>query len=252
MRTDDERERIFQAAATVWRDDPALPIEAVAKLAHVSRATVYRYTGGRRALLDALGAGVPDDARARILAAAMTVLVEVGVHKATVANIAAAADVAPVTVYRIFGDRAGLLAAVSASAVGRRASTQLQVDASDDVHADLASFVRPVLSFLHDNNRAMLHALVGAVEEPALFGALHPEHHVRTVDRVAAYLDKQRAAGRVPARLDAKRAAVALFSLIAGFAFLAPSLRLGDFVAGDVDGATAHIVDVFLGGITHG
>jgi AcrR family transcriptional regulator len=252
MRIDDERERIFQAAATVWREDPALPIDAVAKLARVSRATVYRYTGGRRALLDALGAGVPEDARARIIQAAMKALVDVGLHRVTVANIAAAAGVAPVTVYRIFGDRAGLLAAVGASAVGRRAGTQLQVDASDDVRADLVAFVTPVLTFLRENNRGMLHALVGAHEAPAVFAAIHPEHHTRTVDRVAAYLEKQRTAGRVSANLDAKRAAVALFSLIAGFAVLAPTLRLGDFVQNDVDGAAHYIVDVFLGGIMHG
>ena len=47
------RERILQAAATVWAADPSAPLEVIAQAAGVGRATLHRYFASRADLIRA-------------------------------------------------------------------------------------------------------------------------------------------------------------------------------------------------------
>ncbi|MFN9942565.1 MAG: helix-turn-helix domain-containing protein, partial [bacterium] len=91
-------------------------MEALAERSGLSRATGYRRTGGREALVAALEARGVDakpgaDARGRILAAARTVFAKTGFESATIEEIAAEASLGAATVYRCFGDKDSLVAA---------------------------------------------------------------------------------------------------------------------------------------------
>ena len=235
-------------AYAAWDDDKLRTVEEVAKLVGVSRSTLYRRTGGRRALLGET-AGTPDETRERILDAAFEVLLRDGVAAATIAKIAREAFVGPVTIYRLFGDRASLFREIAARAPARQAGERLGLSKSSDVAADLTTFVRAVLVFMGFHRAGFASALT-ELSQPrhrALFDALHADGQRRTVDHVETYLRAQMKAGRVPAHLDARRAALALFSLVGGFGFLAPTLGLDK--VDDVDDVARFIVRFFLAGI---
>src|SRR4029450_11529558 len=106
-----------------------LTMERLAKATGRSRATVYRQSGVRDALLDALAAKGTDvgdraDARERILRAAREVFAKAGFEAASVEEIASAANVGVVTVYRHFGDKDGLVTAFVDELGPRRAGRE--------------------------------------------------------------------------------------------------------------------------------
>src|SRR5688572_125442 len=98
-----DREVLDAAARIVARDGTdALTMERLARETGLSRATVYRRSGGRDALLDALAAAGHDvgdrtETRARILAGAREVFGRAGFDGATIEDVAAAAGVGPAT-----------------------------------------------------------------------------------------------------------------------------------------------------------
>src|SRR5438093_3451487 len=92
------RERILGAARRLLAATPngrAVSLARVAAEARLSRATVYRHFPGRAALLAASGApnGAPQaaDSRGQILAAALAVFGERGIHAASLREVAARA-----------------------------------------------------------------------------------------------------------------------------------------------------------------
>src|SRR5262249_14277042 len=108
------RRDVLKSAARIVSEEgsDSLTMERLARATGLSRATLYRQTGGRDALLDALaaaGADVGDrtEARARILLGAGEVFGRVGFEAATMEEIATAAKVGGVTVYRQLGATAG-------------------------------------------------------------------------------------------------------------------------------------------------
>src|SRR5918997_166322 len=77
------------------------------------------------------------DARARILAAAARLIAEAGRDAATTRAVAAAAGVQAPTLYRLFGDKQGLLDAVTAYGFERYLAEKKTLVPSDDPVADL-------------------------------------------------------------------------------------------------------------------
>src|SRR5262245_29262069 len=91
------RRDVLESAARIVSEEgsDSLTMERLARATGLSRATLYRQTGGRDALLDALaeaGADVGDRrvARARILLGAREVFGRVGFEAATMEDIATA------------------------------------------------------------------------------------------------------------------------------------------------------------------
>lgn len=92
----------------------AFTINRLAQATGVSRSTIYRRWGGRDDILRALterGVAIEpvQSTRSRVLAAVGTLIGQQGKVGATIAEIAAAAEVSAVTVFRLFGDRETLL-----------------------------------------------------------------------------------------------------------------------------------------------
>jgi AcrR family transcriptional regulator len=154
----------------------ALSVDEIAAALGMSRMTLYRRIGSRKALHAALRAGGHDlgevpGAAERALAAASALIREGGVAALTLEGVAARAGCALPTIYARFGGRTGLLMAVF-----ERHSPILRVkDALVDVEpGDEAAFRRVVSSayaVIYDtftSEQAMLRALlVEALRDPA-------------------------------------------------------------------------------------
>lgn len=155
MSTDDA---LLDAAAALLTRGSPLTVAAVAAAAGVSRAAVYRRFADRDALVDALvrtgrAAAPPPaepDARERILDAVGAVLKRQGLAATTLEDVAREAGVGPVTVYRRFGDRAGLLRAFAAERSPRRLASTLPPGGTGDVEADLLALTRATIAFLRE------------------------------------------------------------------------------------------------------
>src|SRR5687767_14674423 len=96
------------------RDVADVSLDAVARRAGISRATLYRRIGSRRALDDAVRASGVDpggrpDVRARATAAAADLIEEGGLAALTLEAVAARADCSLPALYGTFGGRDGLL-----------------------------------------------------------------------------------------------------------------------------------------------
>jgi AcrR family transcriptional regulator len=257
-RSDPETERILSAAAEVRLRTGSLDVDEVARVAGVSRATVYRKSGGKKALLAALGAADDGDTRATVMAAARRAMMRLGFHRLTIAIVAEEAGVSPVTVHRLFGGREGLFAAIADAGAARRAGAQLALEPSADVAADLVRFATTAVRFVHENRDGLITALDGMRERPELFRDLHGRQ-TRTAERVAQYLEQQVAARRLPSSLDVKHAAVAFVGMIMTYGFLAPAMQTlpasDPYTPADDDRAAAcaaFIVRLFLEGARHG
>ena len=105
------------AATESGRDVAAVPLEEIARRAGISRATLYRRIGSRRALNDAVRAAGIDPGgrpavRERAVAAAAGIVRERGLAALTLDAVAAGADCSVPSLHSQLGGREGLLAAL--------------------------------------------------------------------------------------------------------------------------------------------
>lgn len=148
---------ILDAAARILAEGRELTFVAVAREAGVARGTVYKHFVDRDALLAALResgrlTAEPSvrDTRERVLDAVGVVVRRKGLAATTIEDVAEEAGVGPVTVYRRFKDRAGLLQAFAAERSPRRLAAELATG-TGDAEADLLRLARETLMFLREN-----------------------------------------------------------------------------------------------------
>lgn len=127
-------------------------MDDLAREAGLSRATLYRQAGSREAVLSALSAqgveiGERLDVRDRILAACRVVFTRAGFEAATLEDIAREAGVGPATVYRQFGDKAGLISAFAGHLGPRRAMREMAPRPTGDPRADLERTAATVMRY---------------------------------------------------------------------------------------------------------
>ncbi len=234
-------ERILDAAAALVRAGEPVTISAVAERAGVARGTVYRHHPDLSALTAALvasGRVAADDLPEaqpgeRILDAVGVVLRQRGLAATTIEEVAHQAGVAPITVYRHFGDRQGLLQAFVATRTPRRLATELSARVTGDVEADLTGIAREILGFLAAHRELFLLAFSADAEAAALFGDLRQgSASIRAT--VAGYLS----------------AAIPGAGAPEAHAFLGILLGLGwDAVERDADERARLAVRIFLRGV---
>jgi AcrR family transcriptional regulator len=106
------RRQVLAHANSLLREDPHVPVERIARESGVSRATLYRHFGSRRALLEAVELDPPRSARERILAAAADRLAAGGLARLNLDDVALTAGVSRATVYRLFPSKPALFAAL--------------------------------------------------------------------------------------------------------------------------------------------
>lgn len=243
---------ILDAAARLVADDgpDALTMERLAHATGLSRATLYRQSGGREAVLDALAAvghdvGDRTDTRARILAAARDVFGRAGFDVATVEEIAAAANVGPATVYRYFRDKDGLVAAFLDELAPRRAVREARAAATGDLRADLERLAERMLAGMRDDAPLVRLLMLETLRGGSLLPRVRAISPTRTVTAVASILRDHAAAGRLR-DVDPHVLAQTFGGMVLAFGLVAPILR-GE-PAADPAATARCITDLFLNG----
>lgn len=224
-------------------------MEALSQATGLSRATLYRRCGGRRALLEGLaaaGAAVGDltDARQRALAAARVVFGREGFDGATIEAIAAEANVGLATIYRHFGDKEGLVAAFIEDLPPRRALREGASRPSADLRGDLVRLASAMLASFRDDplvRLILLEKLRGGPFLPRIRG----RSPTRTMPSIARLLGAHMEAGRLPPG-DVGRLAQAFSGLLLAFGVIGPLFE--GQVLGDPEGLAQSITELFLHG----
>jgi AcrR family transcriptional regulator len=202
MEPSGSNQTILQAAARIVEDQgvEGLTMERLARATGLSRATLYRQSGGREALLEALGAAGGDvgdrrGTRARILAGAREVFGRAGFEAATIEEIAAAAEVGTATIYRIFGDKDGLVGAFLDELPLRRAVREARIRATGDLAGDLERLAVRILTGMRDDGALIRLALLETLRGSPLLRRVRALSPVRSVDAIAALLREYAALG---------------------------------------------------------
>jgi AcrR family transcriptional regulator len=245
------RDVLEAAARIVAREGPrAVTIERLARATGLSRATLYRRSGGRSAILDALaarGSDVGDRTRtpARILRGAREVFGRVGFEAAAMEEIAAAAKVSVVTVYRQFGDKEGLVAAFLDDLAPRRAVRDAGAGVTDDVQVDLEQLAERMLTGMRDDAAVVRLLILETLRGSPMLGRVRAKSPTRMVAVLAALLREHCDAGRLR-DVDSHLLAQAFAGMVFAFGVVAPILR-GE-PATDPARTAKVITDLFLKG----
>ncbi len=113
--------------------------------------------------------GEPANARERILTAAAVLVASGGSEAATTRAVAAAAGVQAPTLYRLFGDKDGLLAAVAEHVMARFVATKDRAAAGDDPVLELRRGWDDYVAF--GLSHPAVFALMNSAKKPALSSA---------------------------------------------------------------------------------
>lgn len=233
------RERILDAAAALALEGEQITLSAVARRASVARSTLYRVFPDLPSLADALAASGRVDAtrlrsldpKDRILDAVSSLLETRSLASITLDDVARQADVAPITVYRRFGDRKGLLQAWVLARTPRRLNL-VPRDEQGDLETELTGIALECMEFIQRQRTLFLVALSSDPESMALMSEMR-ENTGSVREFTRRVLE-----GRVPGD-----------SLLRAHAFLGLVLALGwDADAESVSSRAALTVRVFLRG----
>jgi AcrR family transcriptional regulator len=225
-------------------------MERLARSTGLSRATLYRQTGGREAVLDALAAagtnvGDRTDARARILLAAREVFGRVGFEAASIEEVATAANVGVATVYRHLGDKDGLVAAFLDELAQRKAAREARASVSADVRRDLERLAEQMLTGMRDDAALVRLLILETLRGSPMLRRVRAKSPTRMLEALASLLRNHCAAGRLR-DLDPKLLAQAFGGMVLAFGVVAPILR-GE-AAADPARTAQVITDLFLAG----
>ncbi|MCB8981061.1 MAG: helix-turn-helix transcriptional regulator [Ardenticatenaceae bacterium] len=220
-----EKEVLQAARELVKETAVSFTMDQLAAKAGVSRATIYRQLGGKKAILKRLADehGLDDldqpDAASRILRAARTLFAEQGLMSPTMEQIAEAANVGVATVYRHFGDKTGLLRAFLHAFHPQLPITDNEL--SGDLRTDLTQLVAMMMQFIVEHQDMMLHSFSNAQEWREHLMELRPFQE-RSLSRVTNFLQEQMDAGQLRPG-NAQQAAAALVGMILAYSIILPT-----------------------------
>jgi AcrR family transcriptional regulator len=188
------------------------------------------------------------ETRARLLEAAARVFAGQGYARATTRELAAAAGVNEVTLFRHFGSKQGLFAAVIDTFAAPAITSEMEVHFTGDYRQDLVKMGQQIMKVLVDRQEAMLLMLCEASHFPEVGEVLAQNpRQLRLV--LARYLEKQMDQGTVRP-LHAEAAAQAFWGM-----FFSYSISLGllsEPVEPELsfDEIVEQFVEVFVSGTT--
>jgi AcrR family transcriptional regulator len=181
------------------------------------------------------------DTRQRILQAAARVFAQKGYARATTRALAAAAGVNEVTLFRHFGSKQGLFAAIIEAYAGPALATAMSAQLSGDYRQDLIVMGGHVLGTLLERREAMRLMLCEAEHFPEVRQVM-AQNPRQLRQALAGYLRQQMAQGRVRP-LHAEAAAQAFWGMFFAYTIslwlldepLDPELSTEEVVAQFVD-----------------
>jgi AcrR family transcriptional regulator len=200
----------------------------------------------RNAGLESVG----DDTRQRILEAAAQVFAEQGYARATTRALAAAAGVNEVTLFRRFGSKQNLFAAVIDEYAASAMATTFEAQLTGEYHQDLLMMGNHLMQLLLERGDAVRLMLCEAAHFPDVRQVLAQNpRQLRQV--LAGYLERQMEQGRVRT-LHAEATAQAFWGM-----FFAYGISLGilaEPVSPEIpaEDMLAHFVDIFVHGTMKG
>jgi AcrR family transcriptional regulator len=223
-------ERLLDAAAQLVRERgaDALTMQLLSERSGISRATIYRRVGGRAAIVRALALrghnAARPDARAKIIAAARDVFARHGFELATIEQIANRAAVAEATVYRLFGDKEGLVSAFLSEVAPRRAAREIIERPSGDLRADLARFAERVLTAASESPELLRIVLFESLKQGSLVARIRAHSPARTLPALVSLLASHAHDGAFGA-LSAHDAAQSFMGMVMAFGLLGPVMH---------------------------
>lgn len=175
---------------------------------------------------------LPERRRSQILEAARACFRERGFRQTTIESICAEARISPGALYRYFGSKADIVAAIALDA---RADAEAALDhlAGADALVDgLAELARAFFeAFDGDGDAALLSDIwAEAARDPTLAKALKIRDQIAR-GRIAAAIERAQAAGQAYPALPPADAAEALIAALEGFALRRALWREGDISA---------------------
>jgi len=240
--------RVLAAARTLAKSGEAPSVDAVAAVAGVSRATIYRLFGSRDELLAQAGLEPEAETREAVLEAASRLVQARGAHGFTFDELAAAAGVSRATTYRLFPGRPALLKGLFERYSPLEPVLAIFERVGDRPPREVVPELARTAVRIADRNRGLLLSLASDVArlDPEVLEMLRAE--ARRVAAVAVpYLAGQIAAGR----LRPVHPALALQALIGPLVFHVlsrPALGALGMAAGlpALEDAAAQLVDGWL------
>jgi AcrR family transcriptional regulator len=243
-------DEVLAAAKRVVRQrgPAALTMDVLAQETGLSRTTLYRRSGGREALLDALeaaGLAVGDrtDARMRILRAARAAFSRAGFSVATVEEIATDARVGLATLFRHFGDKENLAAAVIQETVPRRAMQQ--IEPTGDLRADLTGLAERMLAGLQQDTPLVRWMMIETLQGGPFLPKVRTLVPTRSLQAISRFFSACLASGQIPEG-DPQMLAQAFAGLVMAFGFIGPLFSNGPVP--DPPATARAITDLFLDG----
>jgi AcrR family transcriptional regulator len=187
-----------------------------------------------------------EETRQRILDAAARMFSEQGYARATTRALAAAAGVNEVTLFRHFGNKQNLFAAVVAEYAAPGLTAALQPELSGDYRQDLITMGRQVLALMLERRDAVRLMLCEAEHFPQVREVI-AQNPRRLRQALSAYLQAQEARGRVR-RLHTEAAAQAFWGMF--FAYSISLWLLDEAVQPELESEelVAQFVDIFVRG----
>lgn len=187
-----------------------------------------------------------DETRQRIIEAAAEVFAEKGYARATTRALAAAAGVNEVTLFRHFGNKEGLFAAVTEQYAGPAVTTALEAQLTGDYTRDLLTLGRQLMQVLLERKEIMRMMLCEASHFPEVQAVM--VQNPRQIRRMLArYLQQQIERGRVRP-LHREATAQAFTGMLFSYAILWEIL--GDSIEPEIttEELVAQFVDIFAQG----
>jgi AcrR family transcriptional regulator len=188
----------------------------------------------------------PGTTRQRILHAAARVFAEQGYARATTRALAAAADVNEVTLFRHFGSKQKLFAAVTEQFAGPAVTAALEAQLTGDFRQDLVLLGSGIMKVLLERQHVLRLMLCEAAHFPEVRQVM-AQNPRQLRQLLARYLQRQMEMGHVRS-LHAEAAAQAFWGMFFAYAVslgllaesVNPELETGELVT--------HFVDIFVAG----
>jgi AcrR family transcriptional regulator len=187
-----------------------------------------------------------DETRQRLIEAAAQVFAEEGYARATTRALAAAAGVNEVTLFRHFGNKESLFAAVTEQYAGPAVTTALESQLSGDYHRDLLTVGNQLLQVLLERKEVLRMMLCEASHFPEVQAVM--VQNPRQIRRMLArYLQQQIERGQVRP-LHPEATAQAFAGMLFSYAIMWEIL--GDSVEPEMttEELVAQFVDIFVQG----
>lgn len=181
-----------------------------------------------------------DETRERILQAAAQVFAREGYARATTRTLAVAADVNEVTLFRHFGNKQNLFAAVVDRFAAPAVTAALEAQLTGDYQQDLRLMGRQVMQLMLERGEAVRLMLCEAEHFPEVRETMAQNpRHLR--EALSTYLRQQMQRGQVR-ELHAEAAAQAFWGMF--FAYSISLWLLGESVKPEL--TTNELVDLFV------